>query len=38
MAPETQLQRRITKASDVYSFGITLWELLTGGHAFKGAA
>lgn len=27
MAPETQLKRRVTKASDVYSFGITLWEL-----------
>ncbi|KAI8463487.1 MAG: hypothetical protein J3K34DRAFT_145885 [Monoraphidium minutum] len=36
MAPETQLQRRITKSSDVYAFGITLWELYTGGHAFKG--
>lgn len=37
MAPETQLEHRVTMASDVYSFGITLWELFTGGHAFKGA-
>ncbi len=27
MAPETQLHKRVTKASDVYGFGITLWEL-----------
>ena len=27
MSPETQLHKRVTKASDVYSMGITLWEL-----------
>ncbi|KAI8463338.1 MAG: hypothetical protein J3K34DRAFT_149057 [Monoraphidium minutum] len=33
MAPEAQLGR-VSKAGDVYSFGITLWEMYTGGHAF----
>ena len=37
MSPETTLEYRVTKASDVYAFGITLWELYTGGHAFEGA-
>ena len=27
MAPETQLKKRVARPSDVYSFGITLWEL-----------
>lgn len=36
MSPETQLQKRVTKASDVFSFGITLWELFTGSKAYEG--
>ncbi|WIA33746.1 hypothetical protein OEZ86_006861 [Tetradesmus obliquus] len=36
MAPEVMLQGRISKAADVYSFGITLWDLFTGGHAYHG--
>ncbi|KAF8060038.1 serine/threonine-protein kinase [Scenedesmus sp. PABB004] len=36
MAPECMLRGHISKAADVYSFGITLWELYTGGHAFHG--
>ena len=37
MSPETTLGSRVAKASDVYAFGITLWELYTGGRAFEGA-
>ena len=36
MAPETQLAHRVTRASDVYAFGVTLYELLTSAHAFRG--
>ncbi|KAJ9517261.1 hypothetical protein QJQ45_009127 [Haematococcus lacustris] len=36
MAPEVLKDGCISKQSDVYAFGITLWELFTGGHAFKG--
>lgn len=35
MGPETILHSRINKASDVYAFGITLWELYTGASPFK---
>jgi serine/threonine protein kinase len=36
MAPEALLHGRISKAGDVYAYGITLWELLTGGQAYQG--
>eukprot|EP00878_Enallax_costatus_P009888 GHUV01010325.1.p1 GENE.GHUV01010325.1~~GHUV01010325.1.p1 ORF type:complete len:322 (+),score=102.52 GHUV01010325.1:98-1063(+) len=36
MAPEALLHGRISKAADMYSFGITLWELFTGGQAYQG--
>jgi serine/threonine protein kinase len=34
-APETMLQGKLSRSSDVYAFGVLLWELCTGGHAFK---
>ncbi|KAF8057640.1 HT1 [Scenedesmus sp. PABB004] len=36
MAPELLMQGRCSRASDVYSFGILVWELATGGKAFAG--
>lgn len=36
MAPEILLHGRASKASDVYGFGILLWEMCTGGRAFQG--
>jgi serine/threonine protein kinase len=36
MAPELLLHGHASKASDVYAYGILLWEMLTGGRAFKG--
>ncbi len=36
MAPETLMRGHLSKASDVYAFGILMWEVYTGGHAFKG--
>ncbi|PNH06725.1 Mitogen-activated protein kinase kinase kinase 11 [Tetrabaena socialis] len=36
MAPEVMLLGRISKAADVYAYGITLWELFVGGQAFHG--
>ena len=35
MAPEVLSLGEITSKVDVYSFGICLWELLTGDSAFK---
>jgi serine/threonine protein kinase len=37
MAPELLLHGRASKASDVYAYGILLWEMLTGQRAFKGS-
>lgn len=36
MSPEALLRGHISKAADVYSFGVTLWELFTGCHAYHG--
>ncbi|GBF89307.1 hypothetical protein Rsub_02184 [Raphidocelis subcapitata] len=36
MAPEAQMYGRMSKAADVYSYAILLWEVYTGGHAFSG--
>jgi serine/threonine protein kinase len=36
MAPEVLLQGHMSKAADVYAFGICLWELTGSGKAFAG--
>jgi len=36
MSPEVLLEGRVSKAADVYAFGITMWELFTAGYAYKG--
>ncbi|KAF5828817.1 kinase-like domain-containing protein [Dunaliella salina] len=36
MAPEVLLEGRVSKAADMYAFGITLWELFTGGKPYQG--
>ncbi len=36
MAPELLLHGRMSKAADVYAYGITLWELYTAENAFAG--
>ncbi|KAF5841396.1 kinase-like domain-containing protein [Dunaliella salina] len=38
MAPEILLEGRVSKAADVYAFGITCWELFTSGKPFHGVA
>lgn len=38
MPPEALLNGHISKAADTYAFGISLWELFTGGQAYQGAA
>jgi serine/threonine protein kinase len=36
MAPELILEGRASRASDVYAYGVLLWEMLTGQRAFNG--
>lgn len=36
MAPEVLMFGKISRASDVYAFGVLLWELYTAQQAFKG--
>jgi serine/threonine protein kinase len=36
MAPEVMLVGKLSRGSDVYAFGVLLWELFTAQHAFKG--
>lgn len=35
MAPEVLMEGKISKAADVYAFGMTLWELYTGCSPFS---
>lgn len=36
MAPEIMLQGRVSKAADVYAFGVMLWEMFSGARPFEG--
>lgn len=36
MAPETLVHGQVSRASDVFAYGILLWELYTGEQAYKG--
>lgn len=36
MAPEILIKGHISKAADVYAFGMVLWELYTSQKVFKG--
>ncbi|KXZ47914.1 hypothetical protein GPECTOR_32g527 [Gonium pectorale] len=36
MAPEVLLHGQVSKAADVFAFGITMWEIFTGGNPYPG--
>ncbi|GFR42839.1 hypothetical protein Agub_g3797 [Astrephomene gubernaculifera] len=36
MAPEVMLEGHISRAADVFAFGITMWEIFTSGHPYRG--
>ncbi|KAG2426117.1 hypothetical protein HYH02_014872 [Chlamydomonas schloesseri] len=36
MAPEVMLAGHVSRAADVFAFGITLWEIFTSGHPYRG--
>ncbi|KAG2491275.1 hypothetical protein HYH03_010282 [Edaphochlamys debaryana] len=36
MAPEVMLHGHVSRAADVYAFGITMWEIFTSGHPYRG--
>jgi serine/threonine protein kinase len=36
VAAEILLEGRVSKAADVYAFGITMWEMYTGRRVFEG--
>jgi serine/threonine protein kinase len=36
MAPELLLEGHASRSSDVYAFGVLLWEMTTGKRAFQG--
>jgi serine/threonine protein kinase len=36
MAPEIMIKGHISKAADVYAFGMVMWEVYSGKHVFRG--